>query len=47
MTSKVSFPVQLGGQLTISCNANKVRYMRIGNDSIDDNFGAGTWALFV
>ena len=47
MTSKVSFPVQLGGQITISCNANKVRNMRFGNDSIDDNFGAGNWALYV
>ena len=39
VTGKVSFPVQLGHQITITCKANKVRNVKIGNESIDDNFG--------
>ena len=47
VTSLVSFPVQLGREITITCKANKVRNVKIGNESIDDNFGAGTWTLYV
>ena len=47
VTSNVSFPVKLGHQITITCKANKVRNVKIGNESIDDNFGTGTWVLHV
>ena len=38
VTSKVSSPVELGHQITITCKANKVRNVKIGNESIDNNF---------
>ena len=47
VTSLVSFPVQLGREITITCKANKVRNVKIRNESIDNNFGAGTRTLYV
>ena len=34
VTSLVSFPVQLGREITITCKANKVRNVKIGNEGI-------------
>ena len=45
MTANVSNPVQLGRPMTISCNANQVKVVKIGNESINFSFNAGTSAL--